>query len=130
MEDHIKYSSGSEWEGKVGYSRGVRAGNVIEIAGTTAVDDQGNVVGIGDPYAQTKFIIEKARNAIIQLGGALEDVVRTRMYVTDISRWKEVGAAHGEFFRTIKPVSTMVEVSRLIAPEILVEIEFSAVLRD
>ena len=123
-----KLSSGTKWEETVGYSRGVRIGNVIEIAGTTAVDADGRIIGENDPYTQTKFIIEKARDAIEKLGGKLEHVARTRIFVTDISRWEGVGLAHGEFFRKIKPAATMVEVSRLIQPGLLVEIEFSAVV--
>lgn len=123
-----RVGSGTPWEDQVGYSRGVRTGNAIEIAGTTAVDDTGEIIGRNDPAAQTRFIILKAEKALVALGGKLEDVVRTRIYVTDISQWKQVGQAHGEFFRAIKPASTMVEVSNLIQPGILVEIEFSAVV--
>lgn len=125
---HRKFSTGTKWEETVGYSRGVRVGDVIEIAGTTAVDEKGKIIGENDPYTQTKFIIEKARNAIEQLGGKLENVIRTRIFVTDISRWEGVGLAHGEFFRKIKPAATMVEVSRLIQPGLMVEIEFSAIV--
>ena len=127
MGNRIKVSSGAVWEDVVGYSRAVREGNIIEVAGTTAVDENGNIVGINDPYTQTKFIIQKAEKVLKELGCDLENVIRTRMYVTDISKWKEIGRAHGEFFGEIKPATTMVEVSKLISPEILVEIEFSAV---
>jgi len=127
MGERKRVSSGAIWEDVVGYSRAVRDGNIIEVAGTTAVDANGNIVGINDPYIQTKFIIQKAEKALKELGCDLENVIRTRMYVTDISKWKEIGRAHGEFFGEIKPASTMVEVSKLISPEILVEIEFSAV---
>ena len=127
MGNRIKVSSGAVWEDVVGYSRAVREGNIIEVAGTTAVDEYGNIVGINDPYTQTKFIIQKAEKVLKELGCNLENVIRTRMYVTDISKWKEIGRAHGEFFGEIKPATTMVEVSKLISPEILVEIEFSAV---
>lgn len=120
------FSSNTKWETEVGYSRAIQVGNVIEIAGTTAVDDQGNVVGPGDAWAQTRFIILKAEEALKHYSAGLKDVIRTRIYVTDISRWEEIGKAHGEFFRNIKPVTTMVEVSRLIRPELLVEMEFSA----
>lgn len=122
-----KTGSGTKWEEMVGYSRGVRIGDVIEIAGTTAVDESGNVIGKGDPAAQTRYIIGKAINAIEKLGGKSEQVIRTRIYVTDISQWEAIGKAHGEFFGSIKPATTMVEVSKLIQPDILVEIEFSAV---
>jgi enamine deaminase RidA (YjgF/YER057c/UK114 family) len=125
-----RYSSGTEWEDRVGYSRGVRVGNLIEIAGTTAVDAHGEVVGKDDPARQTTFIIEKAVDAIGKLGGTIHDVVRTRIYVTDISAWEAIGKAHGEFFSKVKPAVTMVEVSRLIQPELLVEIEFTAFIRD
>ena len=127
MGKRKKISSGAVWEDVVGYSRAVRDGSIIEVAGTTAVDENGNIVGINDPYIQTKFIIQKAEKALKELGCDLENVIRTRMYVTDISKWKEIGRAHGEFFGEIKPATTMVEVSKLISPEIIVEIEFSAV---
>ena len=127
MGNRIKISSGAVWEDVVGYSRAVRDGNIIEVAGTTAVDENGNIIGINDPYVQTRFIIQKAEKALKELGCSLENVIRTRMYVTDISKWEEIGRAHGEFFGEIKPATTMVEVSKLISPEIVVEIEFSAV---
>lgn len=127
MGKRKKISSGAVWEDVVGYSRAVRDGNIIEVAGTTAVDENGNIIGINDPYIQTKFIIQKAEKALKELGCDLENVIRTRMYVTDISKWEEIGRAHGEFFGEIKPATTIVEVSKLISPEILVEIEFSAV---
>lgn len=130
MSQRVNISSGAQWEEIVGYSRAVRIGNVIEVAGTTAVDEQGNVVGINDPGAQTRFILQKIEKALVQAGATLEDVIRTRIFVTDISRWEEVGRAHGDFFRTIKPVATMVEVKALISPELLVEIEVSAVIRN
>lgn len=128
MSQRVNISSGAQWEEIVGYSRAVRMGNVIEVAGTTAVDEQGNVVGINDPGAQTRFILQKIEKALVQAGATLEDVIRTRIFVTDISRWEEVGRAHGDFFRTIKPVATMVEVKALISPELLVEIEVTAIL--
>jgi enamine deaminase RidA (YjgF/YER057c/UK114 family) len=118
--------SGSKWEGIVGYSRGISVGNRIEIAGTTAVDENNEVVGIGDVYAQTVFIIKKVEKALNELDATLEDVIRTRIFTTDISQWEEIGRAHGEYFRDIKPVSTMVEVSKLIDQDIQVEIEFTA----
>ena len=119
-------SSGAKWEDIVGYSRAVVMGNTIEVSGTVAVDDQG-VVGKGDAYAQTKFIIQKIEGVLKQAGFSLNDVVRTRMYVTDIKRWEEVGKAHGEFFGKIKPATSMVEVSGFIEPDYLVEIEVTAV---
>lgn len=122
------YSSGAKWEDIVGYSRAVKIGNTIEVTGTVAVDDSSNLVGGNDAYEQTKFIIQKIEMVLQRAGASLKDVVRTRMFVTDISRWEEYGRAHGEFFSEIKPCTTMVEISRLIAPEYLVEIEASAVI--
>lgn len=122
-----KISSGAKWEDIVGYSRAIQVGNIIEVAGTTAVDENGNVKGINDPYIQTKYIIHKVEKALKELDADLSNVIRTRIYTTDISKWEEIGKAHGEFFREIKPVATMVEVSKLISSETLVEIEFSAV---
>ncbi|MCB0061655.1 MAG: RidA family protein [Caldilineaceae bacterium] len=121
-------SSGAAWEEIVGYSRAIRVGNVVEVAGTTAVDGDGNVVGVDDPGAQTRYILQKIEAALAQAGATMRDVVRTRMFVTDISRWEAVGRAHGEFFRDVRPVATMVEVSALIAPALLVEIEVTAVI--
>lgn len=121
-------SSGAKWESIVGYSRAVRLGNVVEVAGTTAVSDEGDVVGLRDPYAQTIFILQKIEKALAQAGATMRDVVRTRMFVTDISQWEEIGRAHGEFFRDVRPAATMVEVRALIQPELLVEIEVTAVL--
>lgn len=120
-------SSGAVWEDSIGYSRAVRIGNVIEVAGTTATDGD-RVIGIGNPYEQTKYTLQKIEKALQQAGATLQDVVRTRIYVTDISQWEEVGRAHGEFFRDIKPAATMVQVSALIDPEQLVEIEATAIL--
>lgn len=122
-----KVSSGAKWEDIVGYSRAIQAGNIIEVAGTTAVNEDGNVIGINDPYTQTKYIIQKAEKALKELDADLTNVIRTRIFTTDITKWEEIGKAHGEYFREIKPVATMVEISKLISPEILVEIEFSAV---
>jgi enamine deaminase RidA (YjgF/YER057c/UK114 family) len=122
------YSSGAKWEDIVGYSRAVKVGNIIEVTGTVAVDEAGNMVGANNAYAQTKFILEKIKAVLQRAGAEMKDVVRTRIFVTDISRWEEYGKAHGEFFREIKPCTTMVEVSALISPEYLVEIEATAIV--
>jgi enamine deaminase RidA (YjgF/YER057c/UK114 family) len=123
-----RLSSGSPFEPVVGYSRAVRAGNVIEIAGTVATDENGKAVAAGDPYQQTHFILKKILDYVVRAGGKPEDVVRTRMFVTDISKWKEIGKAHGEVFSKIRPVTTMVEVKALISSEYLVEIEATAIV--
>jgi enamine deaminase RidA (YjgF/YER057c/UK114 family) len=128
MSERIKISTGAPWEDSVGYSRAVRSGNLIEVSGTIAMDSKGNSVGIGDPYVQTLEIIHLAKRVLEQAGSGLQDVIRTRMYVTDISRWEEVGRAHGEFFREIRPATSMVEVAALIRPESMVEIEFTALV--
>jgi len=128
MSQRVNISSGAQWEEIVGYSRAVRIGNLVEVAGTTAVDETGQVVGVDDPGAQTRFILQKIEKALTQAGATLQDVIRTRLFVTDITRWEEVGRAHGDFFRTVKPVATMVEVNALINPELLVEIEVTAVV--
>ena len=120
-------SSGAVWEDTICYSRAVRIGNIIEVAGTTATDGD-QVTGKGNAYEQTKFILSKIENALQQAGATINDVVRTRIYVTDISQWEEVGRAHGEVFKNIKPASTMVQVTALINPEHLVEIEATAIL--
>ena len=122
-------SSGSPWENIIGYSRAVRVGNIIEVAGTTAMDGD-TLIGKGDVYAQTVFIFKKIEKALIEAGATLADVVRTRMFITDISKWEEAGKAHGEFFKHIKPVATMVEVSNLIDTDLLIEIEVTAVLEN
>jgi len=123
----INISSGAPWEDIVGYCRAVRIGNVIEVAGTTATVD-GQVVGKGDPYLQSKVAFEKIEAALKEAGASMADVVRTRMFVTDISQWEAYGKAHGEFFKTIKPAATMVEVKALIDPDMMVEIEVSAII--
>jgi enamine deaminase RidA (YjgF/YER057c/UK114 family) len=125
MKQYI--SSGSPWEDIVGYSRAVRSGNVVEVAGTTSMDGD-KLVGKGDVYAQTIFTIQKMEKALQQAGASLADVVRTRMYVTDISEWEAVARAHGQFFKEIKPASTMVQVSRLINDDMLIEIEMTAII--
>jgi enamine deaminase RidA (YjgF/YER057c/UK114 family) len=122
-----KISSGSPWEDIVGYSRAIRVGNVVEVAGTTAMDGD-ELIGKGDIYKQTVFIFKKIEKALAEAGATLNDVVRTRMFVTDISQWEEVGKAHGAFFKTIKPVATMLEVSRLINDDLLIEIEVTAII--
>jgi enamine deaminase RidA (YjgF/YER057c/UK114 family) len=124
----LNYPSGNKWEDIVGYSRAVKVGNTIEVAGTTAVDENGIVHGLNDPYQQTKYVLEKIEKILNKAGATMEHVVRTRMFVTDINHWEEIGKAHGEFFKTIKPVSSMVEVNRLIDPELLIEIEVSAII--
>lgn len=128
MQKRVNISSGAFWEDLVGYSRAVRIGNIIEVSGTTSVDGD-TLIGKDDLYAQTKFILQKVEKALHEAGAQLTDVVRTRMYVTDISKWEEAGKAHAEFFRIIKPATTMVEVSRLIHPDLLIEIEVSAVIQ-
>lgn len=128
MSGRMNISSGAKWEEIVGYSRAVKIGSVIEVAGTTAVDENGNTVSLGDPYEQTKYILKKIEKALENAGAAMKDVVRTRMFVTDISKWEEIGRAHGEFFREIKPAASMIEVKGLISPELLVEIEATAIV--
>ena len=130
MSNRIKVASGVKGEDIIGYSRAVRMGNVIEVAGTTAVNEAGDLVGTDNPYEQTKFIITKIEKALITAGASLKDIVRTRIFTTDISRWEEIGRAHGEFFREIKPASTMVEVKALINPAMLVEIEATVILQE
>ncbi len=128
MNKRQNFSSDAKWEDIVGYSRAVRVGNVIEVTGTIATDDSSNLVGGDDAYAQTKHVIQKIESILKKAGASLEHVVRTRMFVTDISRWEEYGRAHGEFFGTIKPCTTMVEVSALIEPGYLIEIEATAII--
>lgn len=119
-------SSGVPWENTVGYSRAVRVGGLIEVAGTTAVNERGEVVGTGDPYAQARYALEKIGRALSEAGAGFENVIRTRIFVTDISRWEEVGRAHGEVFRDIRPASTLVAVASLVRSDLLVEIEATA----
>ena len=126
--ERVNYSSGSKWEDIVGYSRAVKVGNVVEVTGTVASGDDGNVVGKDDAYAQTKYIYQKIENVLARAGATMQDVVRVRMFVTDIARWQEYGKAHSEFFKTIKPCNTMVEVKALIEPEYLIEIEATAII--
>jgi enamine deaminase RidA (YjgF/YER057c/UK114 family) len=121
-------SSGTPWETFAGYSRAVRIGNGVYVSGTTASDEQGNVIGIGEPYAQTVYILQKIERALQEAGATMQDVVRTRMFVTDISRWQEVARAHAEFFSNVRPAATMVQVEKLIDDDHLVEIEVDAVI--
>ncbi len=125
-----RYASGAPWEEIVGYSRAVKTGPLIQVAGTTATDDSGTIVGRDDPYAQAVQCIRNIEAVLVRAGASLADVTRTRIYVTDINRWESVGRAHGEFFSTVKPAATLVEVSRLVSPDMLVEIEADAWLGD
>jgi enamine deaminase RidA (YjgF/YER057c/UK114 family) len=125
----INISSGAKWEDIVGYSRAVRVGNIIEVSGTAPVDGD-KIIGAGDAYEQTKFCLKKIEKALIEAGASLTDVVRTRMFVTDISLWEEYGKAHGEYFKDIKPVTSMIEVKSLIDPQMLIEIEATAIILE
>ena len=125
-----KISTGTKWEKYAGYSRAVKAGSQVFVAGTTAVDEGGKIIGKGDIYLQTKYIFQKIELALNECNSGLEDIVRTRMYVTDIKIWEEAARAHGEIFAEIRPVSTLVEVSSLVDPDLLIEIEAEAVTDD
>jgi enamine deaminase RidA (YjgF/YER057c/UK114 family) len=128
--DRQRVSTGTEWEQQVGYSRAVRTGDTVRVAGTTATDEDGDLVGEGDPYAQASQAFANVEHALAEAGANLEDVVRTRMYVTDADDWEAVGRAHGEYFGEVRPATTLVEVSRLIDPAMLVEIEAEAVVSE
>ncbi|MDX1702154.1 MAG: RidA family protein [Melioribacteraceae bacterium] len=129
MGKHIKVNTNAKWETQIGYSRAVRAGNIIEVSGTSAID-RDRIIASGDAYQQTRFIIQKIERAINEAGGSLKDVIRTRIYVTNIKDWDAIGRAHGEFFSEIKPATTMVEVTSLIDPNFVVEIEATAILPE
>lgn len=128
MTQRINISSGAIWEDKVGYSRAVKIGNHIEVSGTVASDENGVVVDKNNPYEQTKYILQKIETALVQAGASLKDVVRTRMFVTDISKFDEFARAHGEVFSSIKPCTSMIEVKSLVSPDFLIEIEATAII--
>src|SRR6476659_1610684 len=130
MHQRTNYSSGAKWEGSIGYSRAVKVGNTIEVSGTVAVDEDNNLIGEGDAYLQTKFILQKIEAVLLQAGATLADVVRTRLFVTDISQSEAYGRAHGEAFSHIRPCTSMIEVKCLIQLEYLIEIEATAILSE
>ncbi|MEE9450664.1 MAG: RidA family protein [Ignavibacteriaceae bacterium] len=129
MKNRTNISSSAIWEDQIGYSRAVKIGRVVEVSGTSAID-RDKIIAPNDAYQQTKFIIRKIEKAINEAGGTLEDVIRTRIYVTNINDWSAIGKAHGEFFRNIKPATTMVEVKSLIDPNFVVELEATAILPE
>ncbi len=130
MSERLEISSGAVWEDIVGYARAVRVGNMVEVSGTTAVDESGQVVGVGDLFIQTHFILQKIERSLQAAGSRREDVVRTRLFLVDITRWEEAARAHREFFARVRPAATAVEVSRLIHPDLLVEIEVTAIVGE
>ncbi|HVU13541.1 MAG TPA: RidA family protein [Phototrophicaceae bacterium] len=130
MSERQHISSGTPWEKSVGYCRAIRVGKLVYVSGTTASDENGNVMAVGDVYGQTAYILKKIERALNEAGASISDVVRTRSFITDISRWEEFGRAHGEVFAEIQPVSTLVQVSQLIDPKHLIEIEVDAVVAD
>jgi enamine deaminase RidA (YjgF/YER057c/UK114 family) len=130
MTNRQNISSGTIWESIAGYSRAVRLGNTVHVSGTTATDDSGNLVGMNDPYAQTVFIIQKIERALNQAGASLQDVVRTRIYITDANLWEPVAKAHGEFFNAIRPANTLIAVAALVGDGNLVEMEAEAIINS